>query len=177
MNATLAWGHGLTWPELLGPDAALHLEVPPAERRGIARELQLEGLSALSADLVLRPWLDGVEVKGRLKAVAQRLCGLSLEPFDEVIDEALEIRIVPRGSPNASREEGGEIFIDPEAEDPPDEAQGPSVDLSAYVREAFALALDPFPRKPGAVFVAPDPGAPLSPFAVLAQLNRTPKSE
>ena len=43
--------------------------------------------------------------------------------------------------------------------------------LAAYVVEDLALAIDPFPRKPGVEFEAPDaPGEP-SPFAVLAKLK------
>jgi len=55
-----------------------------------------------------------------------------------------------------------------------DEATGEALDLAAYVVEALALALDPFPRKPGAVFVSPAPVGETSPFAALARLTRPP---
>ena len=43
---------------------------PDAEARAaIARQLDLKSLSALKADLVLKPWLDGVELTGRFRAV------------------------------------------------------------------------------------------------------------
>ncbi|HEY1452267.1 MAG TPA: DUF177 domain-containing protein, partial [Roseiarcus sp.] len=44
------------------------------------------------------------------------------------------------------------------------------IDLGALTAEHFALGLDPYPRKPGAEFVAPDEqAAPDSPFAALAK--------
>ncbi|WP_236627552.1 hypothetical protein [Caulobacter sp. B11] len=43
--------------------------------------------------------------------------------------------------------------------------------MSGYVIEHLALELDPFPRKPGAVFVAPPEPVELSPFAALKRLK------
>ena len=45
------------------------------------------------------------------------------------------------------------------------------VDLGAYVVEDLSLAIDPFPRKPGVAFEAPEQTGELSPFAVLAKLK------
>jgi hypothetical protein len=137
----------------------------------------LEGLEQLAARLTLQPWLDGVEIDGRIEALAIRRCGISLETFDETISEPLTLRIVPAGSPNAPRAEGEAIVIDLDAEDPPDEASGDGVDVTAYVVEALALALDPFPRKPGAVFEAPEPTSTPTPFAVLARLAKPSKAD
>jgi len=49
--------------------------------------------------------------------------------------------------------------------------------VSAYVVETLALALDPFPRKPGAVFESPAATEAISPFAALADLVKRPPSE
>jgi len=85
--------------------------------------------------------------------------------------------VLPPGSPNAPRADSQEITVDLDAEDPPDEADGDVVDLGAYVVETLALALDPFPRKPGAVFEAPEEKPSISPFAALARLSGRPLSE
>jgi len=45
------------------------------------------------------------------------------------------------------------------------------------VVEALSLALDPFPRKPGAAFEAPLETQPLSPFAALDHLRRKPAAD
>ena len=46
-----------------------------------------------------------------------------------------------------------------------------SVDLAAYVVEHLALEIDPWPRKPGVVFEAPEGPAEPSPFDVLRELK------
>jgi hypothetical protein len=66
------------------------------------------------------------------------------------------------------------LELDPEADDPPDEMVNERLPLGAYVVEDVSLAVDPFPRKPGAAFEAPDAASEPSPFAVLSQLKRPP---
>jgi hypothetical protein len=139
----------------------------PEVRSQVGENLGLEDVQRLGAELVVRPWLDGMEIEGRVEALITRLCGVTLEPFEVAVDEPFEVRVVPQGSPNAPRSEG-EIVVDLDAEDPPDEAAGDGVDASAYVVETLALSLDPFPRKPGAVFESPEPTESTSPFAALA---------
>jgi hypothetical protein len=173
MSGTGSWGQPLTWPQARGAPAVRLSAAAPA-RTLIARDLGLGGLDSLEAALTLTPWRDGVEIAGRVLARATQICGISLEPFDVEIDEPLLIRVVPAGSPNAPLPPDGEVIIDPDAEDPPDEAAGEAIDVTAYVIEALALALDPFPRKPGAVFEPPGPTAEMSPFAALARLSRPP---
>ena len=54
-------------------------------------------------------------------------------------------------------------------EDDPDPVVDGKIDLGALAAEFFALGLDPYPRKPGAEFVAPVAQAPPdSPFTALA---------
>jgi hypothetical protein len=48
---------------------------------------------------------------------------------------------------------------------------GDRIDPAAYVVEHLALALDPFPRKPGAVFQPPEATPEASLFAVLLELK------
>lgn len=145
----------------------------PGARERVAGALDLEGLDRLEASLDFGPWLDGAVVNGTLQATAIRRCGVSLDLFPETIDEPIRITFVPVGSPHAP-EPSLEVEIDPEAEDPPEVVTGNSVDLGAYLVEALSLALDPFPRKPGAVFEPLPVEEPELPFAALRAL-RTPK--
>ena len=78
------------------------------------------------------------------------------------------VRVEALGEPD---EASGELDLDPEADDPPDLLESDRIDLAAYVVEDLALAIDPFPRKPGVAFEAPDQPGELSPFAVLAKLK------
>ncbi len=169
-----AWGRSLSWSEARGLAAEVHLIADAATRAAIARDLDLPAIGRLEATLNLTPWLDGVMIDGRVDAVVTQICGVTLDPFEVVIEEPVGLRIVPVGSPNAPAPPANEVIIDLDAEDPPDEATGEALDLAAYVVEALALALDPFPRKPGAVFVSPAPVGETSPFAALARLTRPP---
>jgi hypothetical protein len=57
------------------------------------------------------------------------------------------------------------LFVDP---DEPDEIVDGRIDLGALASEFLTLALDPYPRKPGAAFEPPvDPDDDGSPFSGL----------
>jgi len=155
-----------------GP-AQVSLRPDAAERAKIAAELGLEGLPALSAEIEVRPWLDGAELRGRFTATVAQICGVTLEPFEQPLAGDIDVRVLPAGSPNApAQDEGGELALDLDAPDPPDVLEGEEVDVARYLVEHLALEVDPFPRKPGAEFdYVPD--APTdSPFAALAALKR-----
>lgn len=171
MAQPVSWGRKVRLRELGEPPMTLTLAAGDAERAGIARDLGLLGLPRLEADLRLRPWLDGAEVRGTLRATVTYECGVTLDPFNADIEAPLLVRLVPPGSANAV-EPQGDLELDPDAEDPPDVLAGDEIDPSAIVVEHLALSLDPFPRKPGAEFEPPPAEAPDSPFAALKALKR-----
>ena len=154
----------------IGRGLTLTLAPDGATRASLARQLDLKGLPAFSAEVTLKPWLDGVEVTGRFKAVVEQVCGLSLEPFEQPLEGVIEVRAVPPGS-TMGAPEGDEIELDPDAPDPPDVLDGDAIDVAAYVVEHLALEIDPFPRKPGASFDYMPPETEESPFSVLKKLK------
>jgi hypothetical protein len=115
--------------------------------------------------------MDGLELTGRIRAIATRICGVSLNPFDEVVEAPVAVRIVPPDSQLAPSVGAREVVIELEGEDPPDVLEGDAIDVGAYIVEHLALALTPFPRKPGVVFEAPETKVELSPFSVLRDLS------
>jgi hypothetical protein len=172
MGAGMTWDKPIKLHELSRGPLRLKLEPDEAQRAAIAKRLGLRGLPSLSADLTLKPWLDGAELTGRFKAVVEQICGVTTDPFEETVKGDIDIRVVPEGSEHAAPVEGGEL--DPDAPDAPDLLEGDAVDAAAYVIEHLALELDPFPRKPGATFEYQPPEEEASPFAALAKL-KTPK--
>lgn len=170
-GVSAAWERPLRLHELARGPVRLRLEPDEAERSGIARRLGLQGLPALSADVTVKPWMDGVEIIGRFEAVVEQVCGVSLDTFEQPLQGEIEARAVPAGSPNAASAEGGEIELDPDAADPPDVLPGDAVDVAAYVVEHLALEIDPFPRKPGVTFDYQPPAEETSPFAALKKLK------
>ena len=173
LNVRGAWREVLTLAEAQRGAVRRTLEADAAARERIAKALGLDALPGLDAELRVSPWLDGVQIDGRWRARVRQTCGVTLEPFDSDIEGEIHQRAVPQGSSalGGADEGGGELDLDPDADDPPDVLTDDKVDLGAYVVEDLSLAIDPFPRKPGVEFEPPEqPGEP-SPFAVLAKLK------
>lgn len=167
----MSWDRPLKLHELAHGPKRLNLAPNAEERAAIAKRLGLVSLPALTADVTVKPWLDGVEVTGRFRAVVEQICGVSLDPFEQPVEGDIDVRVVPAGSPHAAAPEGGELELDPDAPDVPDILQGDAVDVAGYVIEHLTLELDPFPRKPGASFDYEAPAEETSPFAVLKKLS------
>jgi len=153
-----------------GPGKSFDFQPDAAARAAMAKTLDLVALPAFTAAVGASPWLDGAEIRGKWSARVVQLCGLSLEEFETPVQGAFTVRVLPPGSPNAP-ELDSEVDVDPDADDPPDVLEDDALDLGAYVIEHLGLELDPFPRKPGAVFEAPDNGGIISPFAALRDLK------
>ena len=154
-----------------------HIEATEAERADVAARFKLISVDSLSADMDVRRSAAGlIVIDGVLRAEVVHTCVVSLEPAPQRIDEPFHLTLVPAGSKAAPPEPkpGAEILVDPEA-DQPEVVAGPTIDLGGIVIEHFSLALDPYPRAPGAELPAeaavgadaPDP----SPFAALAALK------
>jgi hypothetical protein len=170
------WRVLIPWPSAGARASRFDLRASAPERASIARHLDLESVERLEADLSAAPWLDGLTLSGRLEAEVGRICGVTLEPFVERVSEAVLARFLPPDSLHLPPDQAGEIVIDPSAEDPPEAGEDDGVDVGALVIELLALALDPFPRRPDAVFEAPATDAAPSPFSVLAALKSASQS-
>jgi uncharacterized metal-binding protein YceD (DUF177 family) len=143
-----------------------------AECTALAELFGLTAIAALSGDFTLTHGRSGViEAQLRLEAQVTQICAVSLEPFDAAIVEDAALRFVPA----ASVREGEAVIMDAETLEGPDEIpyQGEMIDLGAVLAEQLALALDPYPRKPGASSLTEDmPPGPENPFAALHRLRK-----
>jgi len=113
-----------------------------------------------------------LHVAGLVSATVGQDCVVTLEPLTNEVEEKVDLNFVPRGP--ALREEGDSESEPREPKwDDPEPLVGGEVDLAALATEFLILGLDPYPRKPGAVF---DPPAPAGPednaFAALAKLTK-----
>ena len=99
-----AWSQTIRLQELAKGPVKVRL-APDAETRAlIAKEIGLESLPALTADVTVHAWLDGAEILGQLDAVVEQICGISLDAFEQPLTADIEFRVVPAGSPNATAE-------------------------------------------------------------------------
>ena len=164
------WSVPLRLSDVQRGSRTLTLVADGAVRARIAELLDLPELSRLEGEVTVAPWLDGADVRARWSADLQQTCSVTAEPFGESLSGELHLRAVPADS-RAAPSPTAEISVDPEAEDPPDVLEGDALDLGGYLVEALALALDPFPRAPGAEFEPPEEPPEPSPFAALAALK------
>ncbi|MBC9205865.1 DUF177 domain-containing protein [Roseomonas aerophila] len=150
------------------------VQATPKECAALAARFGILAIEALSASLRLRQESGGaVRVRGRLAATVVQPCVVTLEPVRQTVDEAVDLRFLPPGA---------EMDEDPEG---PDEipTENDVLELGEALAEQLSLALDPYPRAPGASLeegfsVGDDEPAPESPaprpnpFAVLKGLKR-----
>ena len=150
--------------------AEIALTANEAERAALAAEDGLVAIAKLEADFrVKREGRYGLNVTGEVRAKITQTCVLSLERFDSDI-------VTPVAARFDSKREKEEVDFGVEDMDPPEPVIDGKVDLGALAAEFLALALDPYPRKPDAMFAGGDPELPpekLSPFAGLKEKLRS----
>lgn len=166
------WTHIVRLSELARGPVSARLEPDEATRKQIAKTLGLESLPEFTAQISVRPWLDGAEIVGRFKARVEQICSATAEAFEQEVIGDIEIRVVPAGSPNTPTDSAHvDVELDLDAPDPPDVLAGEEIDLAHYLVEHLSLEIDPFPRKPGAEFDYTPETREESPFAVLRRLK------
>jgi uncharacterized metal-binding protein YceD (DUF177 family) len=141
-------------------------------RAAVARVAGLRELSRLQASFdVTRRGEDGLHVAGLVSATVGQNCVVTLEPLANEIEEAVNLHFLPRRA-SAPEEDGEAEPRDVKWNDPEPLVDG-VVDLGALATEFLILGLDPYPRKPGAVFEPPPDQTPAeTPFAALAKLAK-----
>lgn len=155
------------------PSTGMILDVAstPDERDAVAGRLELPQVRLLSCYYTLTRPLAGatrrregeVVAEGHLRASVVRECVVTLELFDEIIEERFRVRFVPTGTESDDD--------DPEADDEIP-YEGATIDLGEATVEQLALTLDPYPRKPGAELPEEASEIDLGPFAALARLAK-----
>lgn len=147
----------------------IEVEASPEERTAIARDFGLLELRSFRASIDARRGGDSVLLEGRLKATVFQACVVTLAPVEQEIDVGFQRRFV-RGMATPAAESHD---VDPLAADPPD-TYAETIDFGAVALEELALAIDPYPRAPGATFEPPkdDADREESPFAVLKRLRQ-----
>lgn len=170
-GVTRPWDAPLRLHEVARAPVKVRLQPDEVARAKLARDLGLESLPTLSAELTIRTWLDGAEVTGTFEAQVEQLCSISLDPFVQRVRGDIDVRVVPPDSPNAAEPAGGEVEHDSGASEPPDVLAGDEIDLAGIVTEHLALEIDPFPRRPGVEFDYSPPAEESSPFAALKKLK------
>ncbi len=149
MNQHAILSHRYDTADLPAAGAEVTIAAGPAERTALAEAYDLLAVDGFTATVTLTR-TDGarVAVAGRVVVDIVQACVVSLEPVAQHIDKSFQIDFVPAES--AERQAAREVAIDPNAPDPPEVMEGTTVDVGALAEEMFVLAIDPYPRAPGA---------------------------
>lgn len=130
----------------------------------IAHRLGLPGIETIRAEGIAK-WVDQdtVTLEVSFSAGVLQLCVVSLEKFASAVADEF---VVTYTRNDAHLENAGEaeraaamlaagedrkdgIFIDPDAQDPPERLTSSGIDFGEMIIQHLSLALDPYPRKPG----------------------------
>lgn len=158
----------------------LTLKANDKELRALANDHDLVSVQSFKAELLIKKWRkDGVKITGAVAAEITQNCVITLEPLTSRIENEIDAVFVQEGSKLARPplSSDGEIVIDYEGADIPETFAGDSIDVGALAEEFFGLAIDPYPRKPGAVLAEALEDAELgtqkpSPFAGLLKFRK-----
>lgn len=153
----------------------ISLRPKPEERAAIARWCGISGLEAFKASVQLSKLGGGYfAYEANFTADVLQACVVTLEPvrsriareFRRVFHIAEDMRSAKRSIKISSQDLG-------DAKEEAEDIAGTVLDVAAPVLEELNLAIDPYPRAPGAAFQAPadEKGGADNPFAVLKKLK------
>jgi len=138
------------------PDTGLHrdIEADAAAREVMAELAEVREIVSAHASFDVTSMRDGrVHVAGRLRAVVGQICVVTLDPMESAIDETIDLEFAPPEQiPQLSDLVDEAEESDEEIPDPPEPIVNGMIDLGRVATDALFLAIDPYPRKPGAVF-------------------------
>ncbi|MDA0230971.1 MAG: DUF177 domain-containing protein [Proteobacteria bacterium] len=158
----------------------ISVQATPAEREALCRRFELVELRTLEARIRVERARDGdggaaIRVQAELHGEVTHQCVVSLEPFPVEVDE--EFSILFQFSATKPGDSGD--LEDVMAENSPEPLDTPEIDVGELVAQHMALALDPYPRGPGArlelsaeeAHISDLAARPDNPFAILGQLK------
>ena len=159
------------------PEAGSHHEIEAGQqaRQAMADLAGLREISFASASLDVTPRGKGrFHVGGRVRARVGQTCVVTLDPIESDIDEEVDLIFAPPDQIPVLADLVDEALESDEAiPDPPEPIENGIIDLGRLATDALFLGIDPYPRRPDAIFEPPveaaDPEA--HPFAALKALQ------
>ncbi len=131
----------------IGPQATVwEIAADEPERARLAARFGLLAIDRLAATLELERGRAGaVQLRGRFEAEVVQACVVTLEPVRSRLGESFAVAFA--AVPAAPR---GEVVIGLDEVDPAEDLSDGRIDLGEVVAQQLAVALDPYPRAPGA---------------------------
>lgn len=155
------------------------LEADAAARTAMAEAAGLREVLSAHASFQVTPQSGGrFHVAGSVRARVGQTCVVTLDPIENDIDEPIDLVFAPPEQiPQLADLVDDDGEGDAETPDPPEPIVNGTIDLGRVATDALFLAIDPYPRKAGAVF--DHENTPLDPedhpFAALKALKAKPR--
>jgi len=153
-NTADPWSVPVTVSQILETGLHRDLEANPAAREAMAAVAGLREIMSANAslDMVLKG--NGrVHVTGHVRARIGQTCVVTLDPIENEIDEPIDLMFAPPEQiPNLSDLVDDAAESDAVIPDPPEPIINGVIDLGRLATDALFLAVDPYPRGPGAAF-------------------------
>ena len=163
------------------PEDGLHrdLDADDAVRKAMAELAGIREVLLAHASFDVTPKSGGrFHVAGNIRARVGQTCVVTLDPIENDIDEPVDLMFAPPEQiPQLSDLVDDAVEDGADTPDAPEPIEGGVIDLGRVATDALFLAIDPYPRKPDAVFeheiTPPDPED--HPFAALKALKAKPR--
>ncbi len=161
------FSHPVLVNELGEDEMVIEIEADTEERVALANRFGLLALDRLAATVRLkRVDRESVRFIADFAAEVVQACVVTLEPVAERIEDRVELLFSPPASSEVP------VVVVRLGDDEPEPLGGEAIDVGEIVAEHLGIALNPYPRRRGAVFTgldagAGDDGAVDSPFAAL----------
>jgi uncharacterized metal-binding protein YceD (DUF177 family) len=168
-DSSSAWSMPIAVADVPETGFRVALSADERTRLSVAKLADLRALPRFEARFELaRHGRGGLHLVGTLSATVAQICVLTLEPIENEVEENIDLVFAPPATSIAKATGSVEVPLDG-----PEPVTGGAIDLGTIATEFLILAIDPYPRKPGAVFEAPDaPDDSDQPFAALAALKK-----
>ena len=162
------------------PEIGLHrdIEADRVVRDAMAATAGLRNIASARASFDLSHGSGGrIHVTGRVQAKVGQTCVVTLEPIENEIDEEIDLTFAPvehiAPQSDIDDDDGESALVEP-----PEPIENGMIDLGRLATDVLYLAIEPYPRKDGAVFepqvAARDPAD--HPFAALKALRGAPET-
>jgi uncharacterized metal-binding protein YceD (DUF177 family) len=163
------------------PEGGLHRELDADDvmRKAIADVAGVREVLSAHASFDVTPKNGGrFHVAGNVRARVGQTCVVTLDPIESDIDEPIDLIFAPPEQiPELAALVDDAADSDEQTPDPPEAIVNGIIDLGRLATDALLLGIDPYPRKPDAVFeheiTPPDPED--HPFAALKALKAKPR--
>lgn len=167
MTEALEFSRTLPWAAIGAEGRHQKWRATEAECAALAKRFNIPAVLSFDVELDLNNESNGtIRARGVLRARVVQSCVVTLDPVEQAVEDRIDLRFLPHGREPAD---------DPDGPDEITTERG-TMEVGEALAEQLSLALDPYPRAPGAELPVldlgddePEPELPKrpNPFAVL----------